>query len=63
MTPEIVSAYLRLNRAIGSVVVFIGFSKSAMSDDDQKSLNAALAELDAASDALQKIVYAIGGIK
>lgn len=62
MTPEIVARYLRLDRAIGSVMPFVGVSKSDLSKDDQDSLDKALTELDAASEDLQKLCYQIGKV-
>lgn len=61
-TPEIVSKYLRLDRAIGNVMQFMGVRKADMNSNDQKSLDDALTELDAASTDLQKFIYVQAGI-
>ena len=61
-TPELVAKYLRLDRAIGTVCEFIGVDKNSLSIEDQKALDAAVTEMDAASDDLQKEIYATSGV-
>lgn len=60
---DLVAKYLRLDRAIGHVVEFMGVKKEDMSDDDQKSLADAMTELDVANDDLQKAIYELAGVK
>lgn len=57
MTPELVTKYLRLDRAIGNVVEFVGIDRAQMNAETRKAMDAVIEELDAASSDLQQAIY------